>query len=56
MKTSWQAATAAEAFASEQFARFGWDVLVQYEANQPEYDLVAVDCERMEGWVNESAE
>lgn len=25
-----------------QFARCGWDVLVQYGANQPEFDLVAV--------------
>ena len=46
MKTSWQVATAAEAFAAAQFARCGWDVSVQYGANQPEYDLVAVagDC------------
>jgi Holliday junction resolvase-like predicted endonuclease len=43
MKTSWQVATAAEAFAAAQFARCGWDVSVQYGANQPEYDLVAVD-------------
>jgi Holliday junction resolvase-like predicted endonuclease len=42
MKTSWQVATAAEAFAAAQFARCGWDVSVQYGANQPEYDLVAV--------------
>lgn len=40
--TSWQIATAAEAFAAAQFARCGWDVSVQYGANQPEYDLVAV--------------
>ena len=43
MRTSWQVATAAEAFAAAQFARCGWDVSVQYGANQPEYDLVAVD-------------
>jgi hypothetical protein len=43
MKTSWQVATAAEAFAAAQFARLGWDVSVQYGANQPEYDLVVVD-------------
>jgi hypothetical protein len=42
MRTSWQVATAAEAFAAGQFARCGWDVSVQYGANQPEYDLVAV--------------
>jgi len=47
MKTSWQVATAAEAFTAAQFARFGWDVSVQYGANQPEYDLVAVDGNRM---------
>ena len=47
MKTSWQVATAAEAFAAAQFARCGWDVSVQYGANQPEYDLVAVDGDRM---------
>ena len=43
MKTSWQVATAAEAFAAAQFARCGWNVSVQYGANQPEYDFVAVD-------------
>ncbi|MCX5644738.1 MAG: hypothetical protein NTZ17_08630 [Phycisphaerae bacterium] len=47
MKTTWQVATAAEAFAAAQFARCGWDVSVQYGANQPEYDLVAVDGDRV---------
>jgi hypothetical protein len=47
MKNSWQVATAAEAFAAAQLARCGWDVSVQYGANQPEYDLVAVDGVRM---------
>ncbi len=47
MKTPWQVATAAEAFAAAQFARCGWDVSVQYGANQPEYDLVAVDGDHM---------
>ena len=47
MMTSWQVATAAEAFAAAQFARCGWDVSVQYGANQPEYDVVAVDGERI---------
>lgn len=47
MKSSWQVATAAEALAAAQFARCGWDVSVQYGANQPEYDLVAVDGDRM---------
>jgi hypothetical protein len=47
MKTPLHVATAAEAFAAAQFVRCGWDVSVQYGANQPEYDLVAVDSERM---------
>ena len=47
MKSSWQVATAAEAFAAAQFARCGWDVSVQYGANQPEYDLMAADGERI---------
>jgi Holliday junction resolvase-like predicted endonuclease len=47
MKNSWQVATAAEAFAAAQLARCGWDVSVQYGANQPEYDLVAVDRDRV---------
>lgn len=33
-------AVAAEAFAAAQFARLGFDVSVQYGANQPEYDLI----------------
>jgi len=47
MKNPWHVATAAEAFAAAQFARCGWDVSVQYGANQPEYDLVAVDGEKI---------
>src|SRR5208282_4842664 len=47
LKTSWQVAAAAEAFAAAQFARCGWDVSVQYGANQPGYDLMAVNGERM---------
>lgn len=43
MKTHYQVAAAAEAFAAAQLSRCGWDVSVQYGANQPEYDLVAVD-------------
>ncbi|MFM7131891.1 MAG: group I intron-associated PD-(D/E)XK endonuclease, partial [bacterium] len=46
MKSTWQVATAAEAFAAAQFARCGWNISVQYGANQPEYDLVANDGER----------
>jgi hypothetical protein len=47
MKTHWHVATAAEALAAAQFARCGWNVSVQYGANQPEYDLMADDGERM---------
>jgi Holliday junction resolvase-like predicted endonuclease len=39
----WHVATAAEAIAAAQFARLGFDVSVQYGANQPEYDLIVVD-------------
>lgn len=45
--SQWQVATAAEAFAAAQFARSGWDVSVQYGANQPEYDLVVVSGDNM---------
>lgn len=38
--TSWQIAVAAEAVSAAQFARCGFDVSVQYGANQPEYDLI----------------
>jgi Holliday junction resolvase-like predicted endonuclease len=44
---SWQVATAAEAITAAQFARLGFDVSVQYGANQPEYDLVVVDGARL---------
>jgi Holliday junction resolvase-like predicted endonuclease len=40
MKSNWHVATAAEAIAAAQFARLGFDVSVQYGANQPEYDLM----------------
>lgn len=40
--SSWHVGVAAEAFAAAMFARFGYDVSVQYGANQPEYDLIAV--------------
>lgn len=43
----WHVATAAEAFVAAQFARFGYDVSVQYGANQPEYDLMVAEGERM---------
>jgi Holliday junction resolvase-like predicted endonuclease len=41
--TSWHIGVAAEAFAAALFARFGYDVSVQYGANQPEYDLMIAD-------------
>ena len=43
----WHVATAAEALAAAQFARLGFDVSVQYGANQPEYDLIIADGPRM---------
>jgi hypothetical protein len=45
--TSWHVAVAAEAIAAAQFARCGFDVSVQYGANQPEYDLIVAQGERM---------
>ena len=44
---SWHVGVAAEAFAAAQFARLTYDVSVQYGANQPEYDLVAVSDNKM---------
>lgn len=38
---------AAEAVAAALFARIGYDVSVQYGANQPEYDLIVASGERM---------
>lgn len=46
MKNSWHVATAAEAIAAAQFARLGFNVSVQYGANQPEYDLMVDDGDR----------
>jgi hypothetical protein len=47
MPTQWQIAVAAEALAAAQFARCGFDVSVQYGANQPEYDLIVAKGERL---------
>jgi Holliday junction resolvase-like predicted endonuclease len=47
MRSNWHVATAAEAIAAAQFARFGYDVSVQYGANQPEYDLMIADGDRI---------
>jgi len=38
--SSWHISVAAEAIAAAQFARHGFDVSVQYGADQPEYDLI----------------
>lgn len=40
VNSKWQVATAAELFAAARFARLGFNVSVQYGANQPEYDLM----------------
>jgi hypothetical protein len=45
--SSWHVGIAAEAFAAGLFARCGYDVSVQYGANQQEYDLVVVRGELM---------
>jgi hypothetical protein len=46
VKTNGHVATATETIAAAQFARAGYDVSVQYGANQPEYDLMIADSER----------
>ena len=43
----WHCGIAAEAFAAAVFARYGYDVSVQYGANQPEYDLISVSGDKM---------
>ena len=45
--SSWHVGVAAEAVVATQFARLGYDVSVQYGANQPEYDLMVVDGENI---------
>lgn len=45
--SSWHVGVAAEAFAAAVFARYGYDVSVQYGANQPEYDLIAVSGDKI---------
>jgi Holliday junction resolvase-like predicted endonuclease len=50
MKTefsSWHVGVAAEAIAAALLARCGYDVSVQYGANQPEYDLIAARGEEL---------
>lgn len=43
----WHVGVAAEAIAAAQFARYTYDVSVQYGADQPEYDLIAVSGDLM---------
>lgn len=45
--STWHVAIAAEAFVAAVFARYGYDVSVQYGANQPEYDLIVAKGEKM---------
>ena len=45
--SSWHVGVSAEAYAAALFARCGYDVSVQYGANQPEYDLIAVSGDLM---------
>jgi Holliday junction resolvase-like predicted endonuclease len=45
--TSWHVGVAAEAIVAGQFARIGYDVSVQYGANQPEYDLIVSRNEQL---------
>lgn len=45
--SSWHVGVAAEAYAAGILARYGYDVSVQYGANQPEYDLIAVSGDKL---------
>ena len=45
--TSWHVGVAAEAYTAAILARYGYDVSVQYGANQPEYDLIAVSGDKI---------
>src|SRR6266511_3200443 len=45
--SSWHIGVAAEAYTAGLFARCGFDVSVQYGANQPEYDLVIVKDDKV---------
>lgn len=44
---SWFIGISAEAFSAAQFARLGYKVSVQYGANQPEYDLIAENGDKL---------
>jgi hypothetical protein len=45
--TSRHVGVAAEAIVAAQFARIGFDISVQYGANQPEYDLAVIEGDDM---------
>lgn len=45
--TSFHVGVSAEAISAALFARFGYDVSVQYGANQPEYDLIISRGEKL---------
>ena len=45
--SSWHVGVAAEAYTAAVFAKYGYDVSVQYGANQPEYDLIAVSGDKL---------
>lgn len=45
--TSWHVGVAAESIAAALFARCGYDVSVQYGANQPEYDLIVAKGDQL---------
>ena len=45
--TSYHVKVAAEAFAAGLFAQAGYDVSVQYGADQPEYDLIVAKGNKM---------
>lgn len=46
-RTQWHIGVAAEAIAAARFALEGYDVSVQYGANQPEYDLMVARGQNM---------
>jgi len=47
MPTSWHVAVAAESLVASLFARTGFDVSVQYGADQPEYDLMIAQGDKL---------
>jgi Holliday junction resolvase-like predicted endonuclease len=45
--SSWHVGVSAEAIVAGLFARHGYDVSVQYGANQPEYDLIVSQADKL---------